>query len=331
MERSSLKSENMENTGKILFRDDSPQWYVAVGKKGVGPMTTAELYEKINRGLLTWVDFGWKKGQKSWERLCDLDDLKSLMPSRPGQDIQRRVQKSVDSEAAESPAVRPSSRASRKSTDSSPAQASQPSAPPTSPAAEAKAWYLHANATQYGPFTEKEVLRALEIGKINSRVHAWSSGMSGWERLERISIFQTHTAPSAKSGSTAASKVGSSSAGSPRVEKSTQVSDKRETPRLPMIAQVLMADEQTVIVGICRDISIGGLQVLTDRAPAPVGSRLKMNISPSGDGSGKGFQPFVAEGVVVRVLEDGRGFSFRFNRLADAARRSIEEYIESAE
>jgi hypothetical protein len=98
-----------------------------------------------------------------------------------------------------------------------------------------------------------------------------------------------------------------------------------------MVAQILMSDEQTVIVGICRDISIGGLQVLTDRAPAPVGSKLKMNISPSGDGSGKGFQPFVAEGVVVRVLEDGRGFSFRFSKLSDAARRSVEDYIESSE
>ena len=98
-----------------------------------------------------------------------------------------------------------------------------------------------------------------------------------------------------------------------------------------MVAQVLMSDEQTVIVGICRDISIGGVQVLADRSPAPVGSKLKMNISPSGDGSSRDFQPFVAEGVVVRILEDERGFSFRFNRLSDAAKKSIEDYIESIE
>ncbi len=275
-------------------------------------MTTAELYEKLNRGFLTWVDFGWKKGLTGWQRLCDLEELKSLMPSRPAQEIQRKVQKSVEAQAS-SPIVT--------------------SSPISAASAESKIWYLYSNSSQYGPFAQTEILRAIEIGKINSRVHAWSHGMSGWERLERIPVFQAQGVVSspAKSPRKQDSKVASSSSRSGGGSRSADPSEKREDPRRPMVAQILMSDEQTVIVGICRDISIGGLQVLTDRAPAPVGSKLKMNISPSGDGSGKGFQPFVAEGVVVRVLEDGRGFSFRFSKLSDAARRSVEDYIESSE
>ena len=38
---------------------------------------------------------------------------------------------------------------------------------------------------------------------------------------------------------------------------------------------------------------------------------------------------FVTEGEIVRVLEDGRGFSFRFNRLTDDARKAIQTYIEN--
>jgi hypothetical protein len=57
-----------------------------------------------------------------------------------------------------------------------------------------------------------------------------------------------------------------------------------------------------------------------------------MNVSPSGTGKPVGMiEPFVAEGVIVRLLEDGRGFSFRFERLTDGARKTIETYIKSVE
>ncbi len=270
-------------------------------------MSTAELYEKINRGHLNWVDFGWRKGQTTWQRLCDLEDLKTLMPSRPAKDLQRKVEKSVEAQAPERVVTRSGSRSGAQAT------------PPSHPSAEPRIWFLHYNSSQYGPFTQGEVQRAIEIGKINLSVHVWSHGMPGWEKLEQVPAFQKSGVESPRPPASAAPA------------KLRARSEKRETPRRPMVAQVLMSDEQTVIVGICRDISVGGLQVLTDRAPAPVGSKLKMNISPSGDGSGKGFQPFVAEGTVVRILEDERGFSFRFSRLSDGAKRSVEDYLESAE
>jgi UDP-N-acetylenolpyruvoylglucosamine reductase len=91
-----------------------------------------------------------------------------------------------------------------------------------------------------------------------------------------------------------------------------------------------MANEQSVIVGVCRDISIGGLQVLTEKIPGSVGAKIKMNISPSADAFGKAIAPFVAEGVIVRILEDGRGFSFRFEKLPEKSRQAIESYIESS-
>ena len=67
------------------------------------------------------------------------------------------------------------------------------------------------------------------------------------------------------------------------------------------------------------------MQVLTDRIPGAVGSRLKLNVSPSGE---KAVEPFVAEGVIVRILEDGRGFSFRLEQISDQARAAIQKYIE---
>ena len=41
------------------------------------------------------------------------------------------------------------------------------------------------------------------------------------------------------------------------------------------------------------------------------------------------FEAFMATGRVVRILEDGRGFSFRFEKLSPKAKRAIEEYVKT--
>jgi c-di-GMP-binding flagellar brake protein YcgR len=92
---------------------------------------------------------------------------------------------------------------------------------------------------------------------------------------------------------------------------------------------MILSDDQSVIIGMCRDISVGGMQVLTDEAPVKVGTLIKLNVSPSTNETGPNIPPFVAEGKVVRILEDGRGFSFRFTKLSDTARKSVEIYIEA--
>ena len=85
-----------------------------------------------------------------------------------------------------------------------------------------------------------------------------------------------------------------------------------------------MAQGNDVGVGVCRDISVGGMQVLTDQIPSAIGKKIKLNVSAPGQ-----IEPFVAEGVVVRILEDDRGFSFRFEKLSAQSRDSIEKYIQT--
>jgi hypothetical protein len=144
--------------------------------------------------------------------------------------------------------------------------------------------------------------------------------MLNWERLEGISTFKEACAEAERAyrerkKGRAAEKAG------PRGGVSAE---QREHPRKPLVARITMANEDSVIVGVCRDISVGGMQVLTDRIPGVSGNRIKINVSPTGSSS---FEPFVAEGVIVRILEDGRGFSFRFERINDQARRAIEGYV----
>ena len=283
----------MENSGKILFGEPKPEWYVASGVQWVGPLTSEEVYERILSHQLTWAHYVWRKDQSQWKRICEVEEFQSSLPTRPASMLRKEI---LEKEAGK-PAVRKSAR-----------KLGTPS--------EDRLWYLHFNDSQFGPFSVSEIERFLTLGKIHSRVHVWRDGMKNWERLEKNETFKKNvklTLPVAPEFS---------QVGAVREEQ-------REEPRRPLVAKILMADEQSVIVGVCRDISTGGLQVLADTIPANVGARLKMNISPTAD-AGKKIEAFVAEGVIVRILEDGRGFSFRFEKLSESAKQAIENYVNSA-
>lgn len=297
----------MENTGKILFgQDTTPKWFVAMGDQSVGPMTAAEVYDKIRAGEITWVHFVWTEGQGQWSRICDTPTFQIAVPKAPTQ---------------------------RPAPPAAPAK----KAPPP-PVQEPRPWYLYYNDTQFGPFSSVEVDRYLRIGKINGRVHAWKDGMEGWARLEAIPEFQDAVGESgkARSGQAVAREAAAQQFA---LDAPAGAVEKRTDPRFPLVARLLVADAEatSVTVALCRDISVGGMQVLTDRIPGPVGTHLKLNVSPAAGAAAKKagakktarvtIEPFVAEGEVVRILEDGRGYSFRFKKLSEKSRKAIEKYI----
>ncbi len=172
---------------------------------------------------------------------------------------------------------------------------------------QGRIWFLHHQDSQIGPFSEEEVMRLLQSGQVQESTYAWKSGMSGWKRLKGLKPFEKAPIASPK--------------------EPMKKSDQRRAPRRPLVAKILMAQGEVLGAGLCRDLSLGGMQVLTDRLPGAVGTRIKINVNPA-PGEGKAvLEPFVAEGVVVRILEDGRGFSFRFEKLNRAAQNSIERYL----
>ena len=283
----------MENTREILFKDKATHWYVALGiSEWIGPMTASEVHEKIQSHELSWAHFIWKEGQSDWKRICEVDEFEVAVPEYPEKNLKQEIKAVI--KAHEKPAVKPAKRAG----------------PPAAPPSEEKIWFLHYNDSQYGPFSEDEVTRFLRIGKIHSRVHVWKDGMENWKKLEQTSPFDEVTKNS-ESTQTRESKA----------------ADQRSAPRRPLVAKILMTNEDAVVLAVCRDISVGGMQVLTDKVPGKLGTKIRMNVSPAG-GSGQ-MEPFVAEGRIVRVLEDGRGFSFRFERLSENAKRAIETYIDA--
>lgn len=308
----------MENTSKVLFSDDTiPQWFVAVGDTFLGPLTAADTYEKILNRELTWAHFIWRPSQKDWRRICETPSFQAAVPSPPSALLQSRVK-----DVSSAPVIK----------------SATPGRGGPAPKIEERIWFLHYNDAQFGPFSVEEVQRFLRIGKIHGRVYAWKDGMPTWERLERIELYaeavqeakrlKPQPGAGAPQGAAQPAQETVTSAAAPAVAEPPAKADMRRTPRRPLVARVLIANEKSGALGlaVCRDVSVGGMQVLIDQVPGDVGAHVRLNINQS-----EGIRPFVAEGVIVRILEDGRGFSFRFEKLGKDARAAIEDYIASAQ
>lgn len=311
----------MENTGKVFFENDgAPQWYLAVSEKWVGPMTAQDVYEKILKQEISWAHFVWRKGQANWQRICDVPTFQAAVPGQP---------KGMPSQTP-------------GASTAGAAKAAKKEAASTWQEANKRIWFLYYNDSQFGPFTEEEIRRFLNLGKIHGRVHAWKEGMNGWNRIEKIGGFEIEISEADRIRQE--KKAGKADVKAPKAPSNGEESDpapqakykdQRKTPRRPLLARIVLAHQDEVIVGVCRDVSIGGMQVLTAKIPGLPGSRIKLNVSPAGDAAPAnpkskkkaGLKPFVAEGMIVRLLEDGRGFSFRFEKLPPESKEVIEKYI----
>lgn len=157
--------------------------------------------------------------------------------------------------------------------------------------------------TEYGPFSIELLIRLFEEKRINGKTLIFTQGMRDWEFLAEVNgyedIFQ-ETPPVISEN------------------------ERRASLRKPFIARMFIQNQKNVFEGICRDISIGGMQVLVDHFPGKAGERININVHPENTDHN-----FVASGEIVRLLEGGQGFSFRFIDLSEEALGAIESYLKS--
>jgi hypothetical protein len=57
---------------------DRPVWYAAINRKEIGPLTLAQLHERLGKGLVSLRTYVWRDGFASWTRLRDVPLLASL-------------------------------------------------------------------------------------------------------------------------------------------------------------------------------------------------------------------------------------------------------------
>lgn len=157
------------------------------------------------------------------------------------------------------------------------------------------------NELEYGPFSLDGLKKLFQEKRINERTFFFQAGGLDWLPLGSVDGFAEIF-------------------GVAKVE--AVQSERRSSPRRPFVARMLIQNRDSVYEGICRDISIGGMQVLVDSFPCDIGEHININVHPENTD-----YHFVASGVVVRLLEGQQGFSFRFQALAPKAKEAIENYL----
>lgn len=157
-------------------------------------------------------------------------------------------------------------------------------------------------SNDYGPFSVKQLKQLFKENRINGKTLLFVPGMKEWTLLADLPEYQEIFE---------------------ELPPVIQEADRRSGERKPFIARLFIQNNRKLFEGICRDISIGGMQVLLDNFQGKAGDKITINVHPENSD-----YHFTASGVVVRLLEGNSGFSFRFQGLSDEAKRSIEKYLQ---
>lgn len=154
---------------------------------------------------------------------------------------------------------------------------------------------------EYGPYSLSMLKRMYNECRINGKTLIFGAGMDNWTFLADLPVFEElfNELP-------------------PVIEDK----DRRVSVRRPFVARMYFHDNTEVYEGICRDISVGGLQILLSGFPCELGDEISMNVHPDNSE-----YSFVASGVIVRLLEGEQGFSLRFKNLTLEAENAISSYI----
>ena len=297
----------------------SSEWYYVQGSERVGPVDQAEIENLFRDGALNPESYVWRKGFENWETINSVDDLAYLLA--PPSSIESDPPSiEVESEDEIGEEFSPDEELSVETSDSAPEESSmdeidaipQMGATPEFDFANLNeeqrvisikvGFDRGGNETEYGPFNLNQIKKAFEENRINEKTFIFIPGMENWQLLGDTPLF---------------AKV---SGGLP-----PQISeeDRRKDVRKPFLARLFFHNNEHVFEGICRDVSVGGLQVLVSDFPGVIGEEVTMNVHPDNSE-----YCFVANGIIVRVLDGNQGFSLRFKDLDENSRQAISQYIE---
>jgi hypothetical protein len=154
----------------------------------------------------------------------------------------------------------------------------------------------------YGPFSINQLKQLFKENRINGKSFIFTTGMKEWMILADLPEYEEMFQ---------------------ELPPEIKEADRRGAARKPFIARLFIQNNKKLFEGVCRDISIGGMQILLDDFQGQAGDKITINVHPENSD-----YHFAASGVVVRILEGNSGFSFRFQGLSDEAKRAIEKYIQ---
>jgi hypothetical protein len=268
-------------------------WYYVQKGNRHGPVALEVIQQMVASNDLNSSDYVWKKGFENWKRIKEVSELEE----KPAP------------VAAPTPAPAPfkAPEAPKPQAELGPKiEYREVSLNNLSP--DDRSIYVRIGndrglpPSDYGPFSVTQLKQLFKESRINGKTMVFIPGMKEFKLLGDLPEYQEifEEAPPV-----------------------IQDSDRRAAVRKPFVARLFVQNNKKVFEGICRDISIGGMQILTDDFKGQAGDRIAINVHPENSD-----YCFTASGIVVRILEGNSGFSFRFQGLSDEAKRSVEKYLQ---
>ncbi len=263
-------------------------WYYVVGQDRKGPVSIEAIIDLIGDGTLGPDGYVWRNGLDGWKKIKELKEFSEAETNvRP-----------LMMEQPILPTIQPTPKFDWNKIDNSKKIFSVRIGPDRG-----------TETQEYGPFSLDSVKSLLSEDRINGKTLVFAPGMEQWIFIADTPLMQTQT-----------------ETGQKIVPPTITAEERRKYTRRPFVARLLFHDNEGVYEGICRDISIGGMQVLVADFPMAKGDMIELNVHPDNSSLS-----FVAKGKIVRVLEGRQGFSVRFEGLSEAAQAGILKYIENDE
>lgn len=267
-------------------------WYYVQKGNRHGPVALEVIQQMISNTDLSPSDYVWKKGFENWKKIKEVEELeeKSSPTPTPAPAPFKAPESPKPVEVALGPKI----------------QYKEISLKNLSP--EERSIYVRIGndrglpPSDYGPFNLTQLQQLFKEMRINGKTLVFITGMKEWKVLGDLPEYQEifEEAPPV-----------------------IQESDRRAAVRKPFVARLFVQNNKKVFEGICRDISIGGMQILTENFKGQSGDKISINVHPENSD-----YHFTASGIVVRILEGNSGFSFRFQGLTDEAKKSVEKYLQ---
>lgn len=260
-------------------------WYYVDGREKVGPVEQDEIINLVKSGLLNEKSYIWTKGFENWVFMEEVETFKPLFCSS---EITALPPEEDDIPEFIAPEF------SWDSVDYN-----------------KKIFTIKIGAdrgsemeSEYGPYSLNFIKELMDANRITPKTYIFTPGLDRWIFIADIPIYESLFA---------------------NLPPTITDQERRRDTRRPFVARIFFHDNEAVFDGVCRDISVGGMQILVSDAQFKAKDVISLNVHPENSEYG-----FVASGEVIRLLEGGQGFSIRFRELSPEAQQAIEKYVNEA-
>lgn len=280
------------------------KWFYVKNKDRVGPINEEQLEELIVSGTLQKESYVWKKGLDNWKKIKDMPELSIYLIPEPG-----AIDKIPFPPELESPLEATATTQHQTNDQVDDQTDSQTNIVANKPfniktvSRQEHIFYIKQSesGSEYGPYSLEMIIKLFKQNRVNAKSYIFTPKLENWQYLADLPIYQELFLEEP-----------------PIIEET----ERRISLRRPFVARIFFHDNKNFFEGVCRDISIGGMQVLVSNFPGNQGDEISINVHPENSD-----HSFVAAGRIARILEGNQGIFIRFSNLSSDASSSILSYL----